>query len=55
MKQELQAHLISIEIVEAIEKLAEQDGKEVIDLATELLKIGLNQISQPCKCKSTNG
>ena len=42
MKQELQTHLISTEIVEAIEKLAEQEGKEVIDLATELLEDGLN-------------
>ena len=40
MKQELQTHLISTEIVEAIEKLAEQEGKEVIDLATELLEDG---------------
>ena len=42
MKQEIQTHLISIEIVKAIEKLAEQEGKEVIDLATELLEDGLN-------------
>ena len=41
MKQELQTHLISTDIVEAIEKLAEQEGKEVIDLATELLEISL--------------
>ena len=37
-----ETHLISTEIVEAIEKLAEQEGKEVIDLATELLEDGLN-------------
>ena len=36
-----ETHLISTEIVEAIEKLAEQEGKEVIDLATELLEISL--------------
>ena len=46
MKQEIQTHLISIEIVKAIEKLAEQEGKEVIDLATELLEDGLNLTNQ---------
>jgi hypothetical protein len=37
-----ETHLISTEIVEAIEKLAEQEGKEVIDLATELLEDALS-------------
>ena len=41
MTRYIETHLISTEIVEAIEKLAEQEGKEVIDLATELLEICL--------------
>ncbi len=40
-----ETYLISIEIVEAIEKLAEQEGKEVIDLATELVEDALSLFS----------
>ena len=46
MTKYIETHLISTEIVETIEKLAEQEGKEVIDLATELLEDGLNLTNQ---------
>ena len=37
MTKYIETHLISTEIVEAIEKLAEQESKEVIGLAKELV------------------
>ena len=37
----IEMHMVSPELVEAIEELAEQTGEEVIDVATELVKEGL--------------
>jgi len=42
MTKYIETYLISTEIVEAIEKLAEQEGKEVINLATELVENALS-------------
>ena len=44
--REIETHMVRTEVVEAIEELAEQEGKEVIDLATELLNEALELIKR---------